>query len=131
MENLDGSWTYKSFRPQSESPGVPTQIAVPWAKQGDLEVTTDPETGLIVGTLQFAPGIGLAVSGSITPATEVLPQGVELTAEGLSSINRIRGYFVPMDGRTVVVGTVVAVQNDLAGQPDGTSGPFLLFPAAA
>jgi hypothetical protein len=89
--------------------------------------------GKVSGKLTFAPGIELAVSGSITPAAGKLPEGVDLTGEGLSAVYRIRGFFI--DGTTgpasgpVIVGTVVAIQNDLGKQPAGTSGPFVMWPA--
>jgi hypothetical protein len=58
------------------------------------------------------------------------PRGIELTGEGHSSLNRIRGFFVEGGASPVIVGTVVAVHGDLLQQPDGTSGPFVLVPAA-
>jgi hypothetical protein len=130
MANLDGTWTYYSFCPRSGTDKSPPQIAAPWAPQGTLAATTDATTGKVTGTLKFAPGVELAISGSITPAAEKLPEGIELTGEGLSSVNKIRGYFIAGSSGPMVVGTVVAVQNDLAKQPVGTSGPFVLFPAA-
>lgn len=135
MASLDGMWFYRSFCPRSGSDDSPPQIAAPWAPQGRLDVTTDATTGKVTGTLKFAPGVELAISGSITPATGNLPEGIELTGEGLSSVNSIRGYFIPISTGPgcgpVVVGTVVAVRNDLAKQPVGTSGPFVLIPAPA
>ena len=43
----------------------------------------------------------------------------------LSATYKIRGFFLA--GSDYLVGTVLAVRNDLARQPDGTSGPFVLF----
>ena len=100
-------------------------LAVPWSPPGVLEATTDAD-GEVRGTLTFAPGVALKVSGRIVPATEHCPASVELTGEGLSSVNRIKGYFIP--GSDHVVGTIRCVANDLLKQPDGTSGPFVLFP---
>jgi hypothetical protein len=56
--------------------------------------------------------------------------GIDLTGEGLSAVYRIRGYFVAGAAGPIVGGTVVSVMNDLPRQPIGTSGPFVLFPAA-
>jgi len=91
-------------------------------------VTTD-EAGNVSGTLRFSPSVALQVSGSLTPAVEKesLPEGIELTAEGLSAVYRVRGYFLA--GSNHITGTVLSIQNDLGKQPAGTSGPFALFPA--
>jgi hypothetical protein len=83
-------------------------------------------------TFPAVPGFELRISGSITAAVPgQLPEGVELTGEGGHAfVNKLRGYFIPGSPGPVVVGTIVAVRNDPAGQPDGTSGPFVLFPVA-
>jgi hypothetical protein len=102
------------------------ELATPWSPPGSvLEVTTS-ESGNVTGILSLAPNIALKVSGRIIPATSKAPTGIELTGEGLSSINRIKGFFIP--GSDHVVGTVMCVANDLAKQPNGTAGPFVLFP---
>jgi hypothetical protein len=134
MANLDGMWFYQSFCPKGGSAETPPQIAAPWAPPGQLHATTDAATGKVTGTLEFAPGVELAVSGAITPAADKLPEGIELIGENPVAAYNIRGYFVPLSTGPgcgpVIVGTVVAVRNDLAKQPVGTSGPFVLFPAA-
>jgi hypothetical protein len=98
-----------------------------------LSVTTNA-TGKVDGKLTFpsVPGLELTISGSITPAIPgKLPEGVELMGEGgRASVNKLRGYFVPGSPGPVIVGTIVASENDPAGRPDGTSGPFVLFPVA-
>ena len=71
----------------------------------------------------------MKVSGKINPATEICPASVELIGEGLSSVNRIKGFFIP--GSDHVVGTIMVVANDLLKQPNGTAGPFVLFPMKA
>ena len=129
MASFKGKWIYYSFCPRSGTDDSPPQIAAPWAPQGKLNVTSDAATGKVTGTLKFAPGVELAINGSITPAADNLPEGIELTGEGLSSVNSIRGYFIPGSAGPVIVGTVVAVRNDLAKQPVGTSGPSVLVPA--
>jgi hypothetical protein len=127
MADLNGKWIYRSFRPDGGAPSL-----APWAPAGELTVTTDA-AGRVDGKLRFpsVPGLELAISGSITPAVAgKLPEGVELTGEGgHASVNKLRGYFVASGPGTLVVGTILAVRNDPAGQPDGTSGPFVLFPA--
>jgi hypothetical protein len=125
---LDGKWIYRSFRPNDGEPSL-----VPWAPPGELSVTTDA-MGKITGKLTFpaVPGLELAIRGSVTPAVAgKLPEGVELTGEGgRSSVNKLRGYFIPGTAGPEVVGRIVAVKNDPAGRPDGTNGPFVLVPAA-
>jgi hypothetical protein len=135
MAGLNGTWIYQSFRP-SMAPPAPV---VPWSPPAKLSVTTDA-TGKVDGTLTIPlppgapkPELVLAISGSITPAVAgqwPLPEGVQLTGKGGSdSVNQLVGYFVPGGASPVIVGTVYAVKNDPAGEPDGTSGPFVLFPA--
>ena len=128
MAQLNGKWSYRSFRTMAKE--TPPQIVVPWAPPGELVATTDA-TGKITGTLTFAHGwVALTINGSVTPAVENedLPEGIEATGEGLSAVYNIRGFFIDGDH---VVGTVVAVRNDLGEQPDGTSGPFALFKISA
>ena len=128
MANLNGEWIYRSFRPNDGNPSL-----VPWAPPGTLSVTTDA-TGKVDGKLTFpaVPGLELTISGSITPAVAgKLPEGVELTGEGgHSSVNKLHGYFITGAAGPLIVGTIVAVKNDPAKQPDGTSGPFVLTQAA-
>ena len=133
MADLNGTWIYQSFRrPSSGSPPL-----VPWSPPGGrLSVTTDAARK-VDGKLKLKhpslPGgeLELTISGSITPAVAgKLPEGIELTGEGgRSSVNKLHGYFIAGSPGPVIVGTIVAVQNDPAGQKDGTSGPFVLFPA--
>lgn len=129
-ETLNGKWSYRSFRHEpimlkdGRVEGNP-ELATPWSPPGILEVATG-ETGEVMGTLTFAPGIALKVSGKITPATDTRPASVELTGEGLSSVNKIKGFFIP--GSDHVVGTVLNLAHDLAKMPVGTVGPFVLFP---
>ena len=71
----------------------------------------------------------MKVSGKIIPATNKCPASIELTGEGLTSVNRIKGFFIP--GSDNVVGTIMCVANDLLKRPTGTLGPFVLFPVKA
>ncbi len=132
-ETLNGKWSYRSFRhdpivlKDGQIQGSP-ELAIPWSPPGVLEVTTDAR-GEVTGTLTFAPDVTLKVTGNIIPAADKCPASVELTGKGLSSVNRIKGYFVP--GSDHVVGTIMVVANDLSRQPNGTLGPFVLFPMKA
>jgi hypothetical protein len=45
-------------------------------------------------------------------------------------VNELIGYFVSGGVTPVIVGTIWAVENDPLKEPPGTSGPFVLFPAA-
>ena len=140
MASLDGTWIYQSFRPNS---GPPSPL-VPWSPPGKLSVTTDA-AGKVDGklTIPLPPGapipeLVLTISGSITPAVAgpPLPEGVELTGKvgkgDCESVNELRGYFVAGGASPVIVGTIIAVKNDPGRppQPPGTSGPFVLVPAA-
>ena len=129
MANLSGTWTYRSFRPNEGTPSL-----VPWAPPGEASVTTDA-TGKVTGKLKFpsVPGLELTISGSITPAVAgKLPEGIELTGEGgRNSVNKLQGYFIAGSPGPLIIGVIVAVKNDPAGQPDGTSGQFVLFQSAS
>jgi hypothetical protein len=123
MADLTGVWTYQSFR---HDPGP-----VPWAKKARLEVKTD-RSGKVTGLLKFTETAVLNITGSMTPAVasedpaRQIPEGIALVAEGLGSVNRILGFFVP--GTDYIVGTVISDKGDPGKQPDGTWGPFILYP---
>ena len=131
---LNGKWSYRSFRHEpivlkdGQVEGNP-ELATPWSPPGGVLEAITGETGEVTGTLTFAPGVALKVSGKIVPATEKSPPSVELIGEGLSSVNKIKGFFIP--GSDHVVGTIMCVANDPSKQPNGTLGPFVLFPAKA
>ena len=126
---LDGRWSYRSFRqdPIVVKDGLvegDPELAAPWSPVGVLDVRTG-ETGEVSGTLSFAPGVALEVFGSITHATDTSPASVSLVGQGLGSVNRIKGYFIP--GSDHVVGSILCTAHDLLKQPNGTIGPFVLF----
>jgi hypothetical protein len=127
---LNGKWSYRSFRhdpivlKDGQVEGNP-ELATPWSSLGVLEVTTG-ETGEVMGTLSFGPKAMLNIWGRIVAATDKSPAAVELTGEGLGSVNKIKGFFIP--GSDHVVGTIMCVRGDPAKQPNGTAGPFVLFP---
>ena len=133
MAKLDGTYIYESFRPDT----APPTPLVPWAPPSTLSVITD-STGKVDGKLAIplppgapVPELVLTITGRITPAVAgKLPEGVELTGKGgRGSVNELRGYFVHGGTGSVIVGNIVAIQNDPAGQPDGTTGPFVLVRA--
>jgi hypothetical protein len=71
--------------------------------------------------------IVLKVSGRIIPSpTPRAPTGIELMGEGLSSLSKLKGFFIP--GSDHVVGAILCFANNLAQQPNGTAGPFVRFP---
>lgn len=123
-------WTYRSFRhdPIVVDDGKvaePLQLALPWSPPGVLEADV-ADSGEVSGRLTFGRQAVLAVTGRITSARAPLPAAIELVAEGLGSAYRIKGFFVPETDH--IVGTVVCLANDLAKQPVGTAGAFVLFP---
>lgn len=133
MATLNGKYFYRSFtsRAGTAVPSVKPEIAAPWTPPGVLEVATD-ENGKVAGTLSF-PGYTptvFTVTGSVTPATGDTPEGILLKGEASFAVYDIRGFFLADRGSDHVIGTVVAIQNDLglSPRPNGTSGPFYLFP---
>jgi hypothetical protein len=141
MTPLNGTWVYQSFRPFS---GPPSPL-MPWSSVGRLSVTTD-QAGKVDGRLTVPlppdapiPALLFTISGSVIPASEgplSVPERVELTGkltsrDGRESVNELRGYFVAGGANPVICGTIVSVRNDPAGEPDGTSGPFVLVPAGS
>lgn len=129
--SLSGRFLYQSFRngPIDVSGGKvigSPVLAEPWTPVGTLDVKTDTVMGDVSGTLTFRPGVVLQVTGKITPAVDPLPAAVELKGEGLGAVYQIKGWFVP-DGDHLV-GSVLCLAGDLAKQPVGTVGPFILFP---
>jgi hypothetical protein len=129
MASFNGKWLYRSFCPAPGTTERAPQITAPWSPVGTMDVVSDAE-GRVHGELVFANTAGdvrLTITGKLTSENDGLPEGVELTGEGpYDSITQLRGYFI--EGKQLqVVGTVVALKNDLAKQPPGTSGPFLLY----
>jgi hypothetical protein len=128
--SLNGSWSYRSFRhdpivvDKGEVVGEP-ELATNWAPKGVLLACTSAD-GTVSGTLTFAPGVVLEVSGAIVPATDTCLASVTLIGKGLGSVNRIKGFFIPESGN--VVGTILCTEHDLLKRPNGTAGPFVLTP---
>ena len=132
MTALNGKWSYRSFCPTRGTPEREPQIAAPWSPAGVMDVVSDA-AGKIYGELIFGAGqkeLRLKITGRLTPEQAGLPEGIELVGEGPNdSLTQLRGYFVS-GTQPLIVGTVVAIKNDLALQPPGTSGPFILYPIA-
>lgn len=125
MNQLSGKYHYRSFCPKAGTKDTPSEIAAPWTPPGVFTVETDA-TGKVKGKLSFGPGSELQVSGSLTASAGTIPEGIQLTGEGLGATYKIRGFF--LDGSDHIVGTVIAIANDVAKQPVGAHGPFILYP---
>lgn len=129
-ETLKSKWSYRSFRhdpivvEEGQVKGSP-ELAVPWSPPGVLEVDVN-DAGEISGKLMFTPQVVLDIKGCIIPATDKTPRGIELTGVFKSSVNKIKGFFIP--GSDHIVGTILSTANDLGKQPVGTVGPFVLVP---
>jgi hypothetical protein len=132
-ETMKGKWAYRSFRHEpialknGQVEGNP-ELAIPWSPPGILDVNTG-DSGDVRGTLSFATGVVLDVSGKIKASSDKCPASVELIGEGFYSVNKIKGFFIP--GSDHVVGTIMCLTNDLLRLPNGTLGPFVLFPLKA
>jgi hypothetical protein len=135
MKELQGKWNYQSFVSLAAivdraktPPDVkrPAFIAAPWTPPSVMELVTDA-SGKVAGSAKLGP-YEFKISGSVRPAVDSIPEGVELvvTVESTATVYNLRGYFLTNSDH--VVGTVVAISNDLGFQPAGTSGPFILYP---
>lgn len=135
MKELQGKWNYWSFVSvpadvdRSKTPPDvkrPPLIAGPWTPPSVMEFVTD-SAGNITGTAKLGP-YEFKIAGSIKRAVEGVPEGIELvvTVEKKSSVYNLQGYFLKDSDH--IVGSVVAISNDLGFQPAGTSGPFVLYP---
>lgn len=129
-EILKSKWSYRSFRHDTivvedgQVKGNP-ELAAPWSPPGVLEVDIN-DAGEINGKLMFTQQIVLDIKGRIIPATDKTPRGIELTGIFKDSVNKIKGFFIPDSDH--IVGTILSTANDLAKQPVGTAGPFVLVP---
>jgi hypothetical protein len=150
VPDLSGAWDYRSFLvlpTDAELAGPPgtAVTARTWAK-GSLLVPAG-NGAEFRAELSFAPGVTLDLSGRIAAATALIPATLDATGEGLAGPTRgavyaIRGWIVA-DGQQVR-GSVLAVRGpaipgsdpvqfadrELAGQPIGTVGQFVLTRAA-
>ena len=136
-KELQGKWNYQSFvsvpavvdesKPLPPNELSPALIAGPWTRPSEMEFATD-SAGNVTGTAKLGP-LEFKITGSIKPAVDGLPEGVELavTVAMTSSVYNLRGYFLKDSDH--IVGTVVAISNDLGHRAVGTSGPFVLYPA--
>ena len=136
--NLVGTWNHQSFlvKPtlaEWEAPPSSTITAEKWAK-GTLTIS-ESEDDRIVGELVFAPGITLSVHGHILPATEAVPAVLEATGKGSSEATKGAAYqitgwiiFAQDSERPTIRGSILAVTPDLAEEPIGKVGAFVLRP---
>jgi hypothetical protein len=149
MKELQGKWNYQSFcsfaavADRSAAPNAPPTvmrpalITGPWTPPSVMEFATDL-AGKVTGSAELGP-LKFMITGAITPAVSgiadraanPLPEGIDLvvTVEKTGSVYNLRGFFLA--GSNHIVGTVVAISNDLGLQPAGTSGPFVLYPVSA
>ena len=146
MRDLQGEWNYQSFCPSpavADRTTVPPSVrrsalaAAPWTPPSVMNFMTDA-AGKITGSAKLGP-LEFKITGSITPpadsiperAASNLPEGIALlvTVESTGTVYNLRGYFLA--GSDHLVGTVVAISNDLGFHPPGTSGPFVLYPVKA
>ncbi|MGH8612885.1 MAG: hypothetical protein ACREYF_12910 [Gammaproteobacteria bacterium] len=134
MKELQGKWNYQSFVSvpadvdrSKTAPDVkrPALIACPWTPPSVMEFVTD-SAGNVKGTAKLGP-FEFKIAGSIKRAVEGVPEGIELviTVEKAAAVYNLRGYFLKDSDH--IVGSVVSISNDLAFQPAGTSGPFVLY----
>lgn len=150
LPDLSGTWNYQSFLvlpTDAERAGPPgtAVTARTWAK-GSLLIPTGNGADFRA-ELTFAPGVTLSLRGQLVAATELIPATLDAIGEGLEGITRgsvytTRGWIVA-DGQQVR-GSVLAVRGpaipgsdpvqfadrELAGQPIGTAGEFVLTRAA-
>jgi hypothetical protein len=138
MKELQGKWNYQSFidlpaivdRTQSP-PEIKRAalIAAPWTPPSIMEFSTDA-SGNVIGSAKLGP-LEFKITGSVTIATDTIPEGIELTVnvERTGTAYLLRGYFLHNSDH--IVGTVVALSNDLGFQPPGSSGPFILYPVVS
>jgi hypothetical protein len=148
MSELNGKWNYQSFTSaaavadRSAGPAAAAtvlrapQAAVPWTPPAVMEFSTDG-AGKVTGSAALGP-LEFAIEGTITPAAAgiperaapPLPEGIELTVKvaATGSVYQLRGSF--LQGSDHIVGTVIAISNDLGLKPAGTSGPFVLYPVS-
>lgn len=138
MKQIQGKWYYQSFCQfaadvdRSKTPPEvkrPPLIAGPWTSPTPpaiMEFVTDA-AGNVTGTAKLGP-IEFKIGGSVKPGGDQILEGVELsvTVEKFAAVYKLRGFFLANSDH--IVGTVVAISNDLNFQPDGTSGPFALYP---
>ena len=149
MKELQRKWNYQSFcsfdavADRSAAPNAPPTVmrpallTGPWTPPSVMEFATDL-AGKVTGSAELGP-LKFMIAGAITPAVDgipdraanPLPEGIDLvvTVEKTGSVYNLRGFFLA--GSNHIVGTVVAISNDLGLQPAGTSGPFVLYPVSA
>ncbi|HSI86049.1 MAG: hypothetical protein ACAI35_27535 [Candidatus Methylacidiphilales bacterium] len=143
---LSGKWKYRSFVPSLN--GVPTpDLAAPWAPLGVLDLTTNPETRAVSGTMEvIGSPLKATVTGQISSApdptagnlaTEKLIDFVELTITAhvgpplspapFDSVYNLKLW--ASEGTDHLIGCTIAIDKDVARRPNGTVGASVMFPA--
>ena len=146
MNQLQGNWNYQSFTSfgadvdRSQQPPdvkTPAQICAPWTLPSVMQFATD-ESGKVSGSATLGP-IRFNITGFSNPPDNRVPSGIQLvvtvdaafaravTGIDADTVYKLQGSFLKDSDH--IVGTVVAISNDLGFQSDGTSGPFVLYPA--
>jgi hypothetical protein len=138
MSQLQGNWNYRSFCPfpamtdRTKTPPVVSRLpllAGPWTPLLTMELITDT-SGKVTGSATLGP-LRATIEGTVKAETDGVPETVELavTVEGgaAAAVYHLQGCFLADSDH--IVGTVVSLGNDLAMQPIGTSGSFVLYPS--
>ena len=97
-----------------------------WTPPSVMEFVTDA-SGKVTGNAKLGQ-LEFKIDGSVKPAADNIPEGVRTRRDcgTCCSVYNLRGFFLANSDH--IVGTVVSIGNDLAYQPIGMSGPFVLYP---
>jgi hypothetical protein len=131
---IEGQWKFQSyFNRYNGASGALQLEVVPWTPPGALRLSKGSD-GKLSGSMTFMTST-LSIEGELTPALAgeapsasspgklPTPEGVRMIGTLAETKYEIRGYFV---GPDEIVGTSLCIHDDLAKQPDGTRGPFVL-----
>ena len=145
MKTLEGRWNYLSFAAKPAEidrshivPKMkePPNLCAEWTPPSIMEFSTD-DAGHVTGEASIGP-IQFSIEGSVLQPTDGNRGGIDLTVTVKSilarhlthndddSVYRMVGSFLP--NSTYIVGSVLCLSNDLGFMPQGTSGPFVLYP---
>ena len=145
MKKLEGRWNYLSFAAKPAEvdrshlvPKMkePPNLCAEWTPASVIEFSTD-DSGRVTGNASIGP-ISFSFEGSVEQPADDNRGGIDLTATVDSvlarhltnndndSVYRLVGSFLP--NSTHIVGSVLCLSNDLGFMPQGTIGPFVLYP---
>jgi hypothetical protein len=128
--SIDGTWTHNSFLID------PAKLTVKrWAVDGQF--TAQPgDDGSFKGELVFSPPgrahIILHIEGKVTAGEGSDPTSFEATGKGQEGtplapfVYHLKGWLSDTGAKPVVRGSVMNPGPDLAGEPPGTVGAFIL-----